>query len=68
MTRDRETTWERVKAATLRLGVPARGDRFTRDVLSIFLAASDLNDLEAELAFSATDDVKAWYRELGVSC
>lgn len=65
---NRITTWERVKAATLRLGVPARGDRFTRDALSIFLAASDLDELEAELAFSATDAVKAWYRQLGVSC
>lgn len=67
MTRERAQAWERVKAATLKLGTPAPGDRFTRDVLSVFLAASDLNDLEAELAFSATDDVKAWYRELGVN-
>lgn len=65
MIRETAMTWERVKAATLALGVPADLDTFTRRVLSVYLASDDLDDLRTELAFVDDPDVLAWYRALG---
>jgi hypothetical protein len=66
MTHQERWTWERVKVATLALGVPADHDAFTRRVLSVYLESADLDELRAELAFVDDPDVRAWYRALGV--
>lgn len=66
MTHEERWIWERVKAATLALGVPNDGDMFTRRVLSVYLESADLDDLKSELAFVDDPDVRAWYRALGV--
>lgn len=67
MTHQDRWTWERVKHATLALGVPADGDAFTRRALSVYLESADLDDLKSELAFVDDPDVIAWYRALGVA-
>ncbi len=66
MTHQERNTWDRVCAATLALGLPTFDDLFTRKVLSVYVAAVDLDELRAELAFVDDPDVKAWYRALGV--